>query len=291
MKTSCWLPLLSYKEKKSQFIEVESMKICVLGLGQVGLPTASYILNRGLEVWGYDIKENATGKAREHGIKATTNWSEIPPADIYVVCVSTLLKGDLPDLTPVFEVCDKIAEKAEPPSLTSIESTIIPGTCRKIHNDIFKEKIALVHVPHRYWSGDSERYGVKQMRVIGAMDDKSLKAGIDFYKNTLRVPLFAAPSIEVAEMSKVAENAYRYLQIAFAEELKMTCGDLGLDFEKVREACNTKWNIEMLEARDGINGHCLPKDILYLASVGPHNLLTQSAITVDKAYRKWLAER
>ena len=92
-------------------------------------------------------------------------------------------------------------------------------------------------------------------------------------------------------MSKVAENAYRYLQIAFAEELKMTCGDLGLDFEKVREACNTKWNIEMLEARDGINGHCLPKDIRYLASVGPHNLLTQSAITVDKAYRKWLAER
>lgn len=83
-----------------------------------------------------------------------------------MVCVSTLLKENEPDLTPVFDVCSKIAEKAESSALVSIESTITPGTSRKIHEEIFGGELALVHVPHRYWGGDPEEHGVKQTRVI-----------------------------------------------------------------------------------------------------------------------------
>ena len=109
-----------------------NFKVCVLGLGEVGLPTAKYILNHGFDIYGYDISPVAVKRAKEEGIlKATYIWDEIPPADIYVICVSTLLKGDIPDLSPVFDVCEKISQKANPHSLVSIESTIIPGTSKK----------------------------------------------------------------------------------------------------------------------------------------------------------------
>jgi len=190
------------------------MKVCVLGLGEVGLPTALYIADLVNDVWGYDISEKAVWKGRDSGINATTHWNEIPRADIYVVCVSTLLTENDPDITAIFDVCEKIAQRSDSSSLVSIESTVVPGTCRKISESIFKNSIPLIHVPHRYWVDDSKRHGVKQNRVLGAVDSKSLEKGLNFYKNFLEIPLHLAPSIEVAEMSKIAENAYRYVQIA-----------------------------------------------------------------------------
>ena len=267
------------------------MKVCVLGLGEVGLPTALYIADLVNDVWGYDISEKAVWKGRDSGINATTHWNEIPRADIYVVCVSTLLTENDPDITAIFDVCEKIAQRSDSSSLVSIESTVVPGTCRKISESIFKNSIPLIHVPHRYWVDDSKRHGVKQNRVLGAVDSKSLEKGLNFYKNFLEIPLHLAPSIEVAEMSKIAENAYRYVQIAFAEELSMICEQLDLGFKDVRQACNTKWNIEIPEARTGIQGHCLPKDIRYLSSLSENNSLMKSAILADNKYQQWLKSK
>ena len=266
------------------------MRICVLGLGQVGLPTARYILGKGLEVWGYDINPIAIEKAEEEGIlKATSNWQEVPPVDAYIICVSTMLKSDLPDLSPIFDACKKISQKARSSSLISIESTIIPGTSKKIYEDVFDQKINLVHVPHRYWAEDPTGHGVKQLRVIGAVNPDSLNIGLKFYQDLLEIHLHIVSSIEIAEMCKITENAYRFIQIAFAEELKMICEEIGLNFSEVRKACNTKWNIEIPEARDGIGGSCLPKDIRYVASLAIHNTLLKSAIIVDKKYKDWLS--
>ena len=271
---------------------MRNVKACVLGLGQIGLPTATYILRKGLGVWGYDINPITVKKAREERIlNATSNWHEIPPVDIYIICVSTILKNDMPDLSPIFDVCEKISQKARQSSLVSIESTVLPGTSKKVYENIFQKNINLVHVPHRYWAEDPARHGVKQLRVIGAVNPESLNAGLRFYRDILEIPLHLASSIEIAEMSKIAENAYRYVQIAFAEELKMICEHKGLNFNEVRNACNTKWNIEMLEARDGIRGHCLPKDIQHLASLTTHNTILRSAMMVDKEYKKWLSLR
>jgi len=265
------------------------LEVCVLGLGNVVLPTAKYCLESGLEVYGYDINQDAVERAKLSGILASTKWEHIPTTNVYIVCVSTGLRGQLPDLSNIFDACKKIAEKSHFSSpLVSIESTIMPGTSRKIYSDVFKKNVKLVYVPHRYWAGDPIKHGVRQLRIIGAINSESLEAGLRFYKDILDIPLHVVSSIEVAEMSKIAENAYRYVQIAFAEELKMICKKLGLDFEEVRKACNTKWNIEILEARDGIGGHCLPKDIRYLASLSEYNALLKSAMEVDMQYRKWL---
>lgn len=270
------------------------MNVCVLGLGNVGFPTAKYVLDRGLDVWGYDIASAAVERAKEVGIvKATTVWDEIPSADVYLICVSTGFKEDVPDLSSIFDACEKISKKASLPvsSLVSIESTVIPGLCRRVFGDIFGGRVHLIHVPHRYWAEQPVKHGVKQQRVIGGIDDESLKAGLEFYRDVLGVPLHISSSIEVAEMSKIVENAFRYVQIAFAEELRMVCEEDGLSFDEVRNACNTKWNIEILEARDGITGHCLTKDIRYLESSTGFNVLMRSALAVDKKYRDWLARK
>lgn len=271
------------------------MKVCILGLGEVGLPTAKYVKRKGMQVFGHDIKQEAVEKAKKHGIKASTNWQEIPVSEVYVICVYAGLKNANPDFSSIYDVSEKIYKKNLPPSsktpLVSIESTVMPGLCRKLYEEIFKKRVKLVHVPHRYFAGDPIRHGVKQFRVFGAMDDESFKEGWNFYNKSLGIPLHKVSSIEIAEMSKITEQTYRYIQIAFAEELKIVCDKLGMDFNEVRDACNTKWNIEIPEARDGIGGHCLPKDTRYFALLAQKAKLVDDALLVDEIYRKWMSEK
>ena len=147
----------------------------------------------------------------------------------------------------------------------------------------------LVHCPERYWVNEPLTHGIRQLRVIGAINEQSLKKGLEFYE-ALDIPIHVCPKIEVAEACKIAENAYRFIQIAFAEELRMICEDKYIPFDDLRAACNTKWNIEILEARDGICGKCLPKDTGYLNNMA-ENLqvpLIQGAILTDEIYKKWI---
>jgi nucleotide sugar dehydrogenase len=222
--------------------------------------------------------------------KATTQWNDVPQADIFVICVTTTQKDCAPDLSPVFDVCKLISQKAQPSALVSIESTIIPGTCKKIYETTFQKRLNLVHAPHRYWPAEPETHGVNQIRVLGAVNQESLRAGLKFYKDTLGIPMHMVSAVEVAEMCKITENAHRYLQIAFAEELKMMCTKLGMNFVELREALNTKWNVDLPEARQGIGGPCLPKDIRYVTSVAPSEIL-DCAVDVDKKYREWLTKQ
>lgn len=264
------------------------MKIAVIGLGQIGLPVAQYCNTKGLEVWGYDISTTTTDNiSKTEEFNVTSIWEELPQVDVYIICVTTSQIDNSPDLSPVFEVCKNVSQKALPASLVTIESTITPGTSKKIFETIFKKNINLVHAPHRYWPAQPEKHGVNQHRVIGAVNQESLSKGLDFYQNKLEIRMHPVSSAEVAEMCKITENAHRYLQIAFAEELKLICEKIGLNFDELREAMNTKWNVDLPEARLGIGGHCLPKDIRYVTSVAPSEIL-ESAINVDKKYRDWL---
>jgi nucleotide sugar dehydrogenase len=267
------------------------LKLCVVGLGEVGLPAASYIASKGFEAWGHDINASCVDKAKDRGILATVDWNRIPHSDIsaYIICVSTSV--DLlfkPNMSAVWEVCRKIASSNDDDDLlVSIESTVAIGTCRKIYNSTFKRSVNLVHVPHRYWSQDPIKHGVRQLRVIGGIDEDSLRMGLRLYQQ-LEIPLHPVSSIETAEMSKIVENSYRFLQIAFAEELRMMCNEHSVDKAELRKACNTKWNIKILEARDGILGHCLSKDIHYLIDSSRNSKLLKSAVSVDKEYKKAL---
>jgi nucleotide sugar dehydrogenase len=276
-------------------------KVCVIGLGEVGLPTARYFVNLGFETWGYDLKEDTVSSARKKGIKATINWGDIPHDEIiaYIVCVSTG-SSNKPTMKNVFDVCQKIAnsnflsfypnfQNNGKKPLVSIESTVEAGTCRKLSTEVFDGNVFLISCPHRLWPENIEKYGVDQMRVMGGIDGNSLNRGVDFFRK-LGIPVVQARRIEVAELSKIVENAYRFLQIAFAEELAMLCGNLGLDFWEVRDACNTKWNINILEARGGIDGVCLPKDTKMFISLA-NSLLLSAAVETDERYRKFVSKK
>ena len=106
---------------------------------------------------------------------------------------------------------------------------------------------------------------------------------------TLSIPMHPVSSVEVAELTKIVENAHRYLQIAFAEELYLYCKSNSISFSELRESLNTKWNVEVLEPRDGIGGHCLPKDTkMFINSSNTiRSKILQAAMEIDEDYREY----
>jgi UDP-N-acetyl-D-mannosaminuronate dehydrogenase len=115
-------------------------------------------------------------------------------------------------------------------------------------------------------------------------DFNSIKPGI-----SLGIKMHTVSSIEIAELTKIIENSHRYLQIAFAEELYLYCQANDISFSELRDALNTKWNVEILEPRDGIDGHCLPKDTKMFMSSSQkiQSKILRSAMEIDSAYRNY----
>ncbi|MGN6347320.1 MAG: response regulator, partial [Candidatus Nitrosocosmicus sp.] len=109
-------------------------------------------------------------------------------------------------------------------------------------------------------------------------------------KLSLGIPMHPVSSIEVAELTKIIENAHRYLQISFAEELYLYCKANGISFTELRDSLNTKWNVDILEPRDGIGGHCLPKDtkMFINSSEISKSKILQAAMQVDESYREFI---
>ncbi|MBS7623342.1 hypothetical protein KEJ39_06680 [Candidatus Bathyarchaeota archaeon] len=265
--------------------------VCVVGLGTVGLPTAAYLQSVGYDVFGYDISPRALERAKTQ--IRVGDFSEIPSdSKIFVICVSTTCVEDKPVVTNVYDACSKVADGFDP-RLVVIESTVPVGTCRDIYQSILDSRVNLAHVPHRYWPEDPLRHGVPQLRVAGAVNVESSIITRDFYADA-GIPVFQVDPIEIAEMSKIVENAYRYVQIAFTEELKLICDRNNINFRTLRHACNTKWNVELPEARTGIGGTCLPKDIRYLIhaarSKGLQPDILLSAIQANKKYVEQLVQ-
>jgi UDP-N-acetyl-D-mannosaminuronic acid dehydrogenase len=110
---------------------------------------------------------------------------------------------------------------------------------------------------------------------------------------SLAIPMHPVSSVDVAELTKIVENAHRYLQIAFAEELYLYCKSNGISFSELRESLNTKWNVEVLEPRDGIGGHCLPKDTkMFINSSNTiKSKILQAAMEIDEDYREYIQSR
>jgi UDP-N-acetyl-D-mannosaminuronic acid dehydrogenase len=263
-------------------------KILVIGLGEIGYTCSEYLRDMGLKVDGFDISQDAIKRALDAGIISGVA-KDFSGYDYYFVCISTHLPSNQfePYLDSFFELIQTIHQEGKPNSLISIESTIPYGTTKKIL-EIINHKMHVVHVPHRYWRNEKKEHGVNQLRVLGASHDCCTKLAEDFYGKILGIPIHPVDSAEIAELSKVVENTYIFLQIAFAEELKMVCDSRNISFEDLRNACNTKWNIDIFEAHKGIGGHCLPKDTKMFLSFGDQVLpksLLETAMAVDLKYR------
>lgn len=266
----------------------ENKKILIIGLGQIGYSNAEYMTSLGLKVDGYDISENAIKRAIDNKIiqKKAQNFAGY---DYYVICVSTHRPEDMfvPYLDGLFDVARKIAHEGKTDALIGIDSTIPRGTSEEIKK-IVGHRLHVVHTPHRYYVHERNEHGVNQLRIIGGCEQCCLEEGRNFYSKLLQVPLHEVSIVDVAELCKVVENAYRFMEIAFSEELKMVCDNSAIDFNELRNAVNTKWNTKIMEARDGIGGHCLPKDSQMFLDFSRNTMVTsliRAAKMVDEQYR------
>ncbi|MGB8572919.1 MAG: NAD(P)-binding domain-containing protein [Nitrososphaeraceae archaeon] len=288
-------------------------KVLVIGLGQLGLPVAKYVKQRGFETFGYDMNSEKMKQAEKNfGIKSIEQFDEI---DVFILCVSTHDPDDeyTPYVDGLFELARKISKDAKNGSLVSIESTVPKGTSKKIF-EILNHRLHVAHVPHRWYALEEDVHGVNQVRVIGGVSDCCLKTALQFYdrnnealefndntnnENTsgsaqttavdLGIPMHPVSEIEIAELTKIIENADRYLQIAFSEDLYLYCQANNVNFGELRDSLNTKWNVKILEPRDGVGGHCLPKDtkMFLQSSKSIKSKILISAMEVDKEYRRF----
>ena len=320
------------------FREINTGKILVIGLGQLGLPVAKYVKDRGFDVYGYDISTKALERAEKTaGIKKAINFSGF---DVYIICVSTHRQEDMfsPQIEGILSIVqDKIAKEAKNGALVSIESTIPKGTSKKVF-EMLNHRLHVAHAPHRWYALEEKEHGVNQLRVVGGVCDCCLRTAMQFYdgavistieeqreastpksasietteittsgngngnghglnnftnipsitNTSLGIPMHPVPEIEIAELTKIIENAHRYLQIAFAEDLYLYCQANNINFAELRDSVNTKWNVNVLEPREGIGGHCLPKDTkMFLnSSRSIKSKILEAAIEVDSEYRR-----
>lgn len=256
-------------------------KVCVMGLGNIGLPVACHI-SKFYKTNGYDISEAAVNKALlTKCIEAST---KLEIADIYVIAVNTYYRNNAPDMSAVESCCSKIS-KLNPNALVCFESTLAIGTARSLALKYAFRYVAVC--PHRWWQKDQVNHGVVQIRVLGSLNQESAFKATEFY-NKLRIPLHPVDSLELAEASKIVENTDYFVRIAFAEEIKGMCDKVGLDFKALRAAVNTKWNMDLPEALSGIGGECLPKDIQFLLANITDAPLLHGAIKTDAIYRERL---
>jgi UDP-N-acetyl-D-mannosaminuronic acid dehydrogenase len=313
-------------------------KVLVIGLGQLGLPVAKCVKEKGFnDVYGYDISPKAIDRAEKTaGIKKATDFSNF---DVYIVCVSTHKPEDIfsPYIDGLLSVIERISKEAKRNgALVSIESTIPRGTSNKVL-EILGHRLHVAHVPHRWYALEEKEHGVNQLRVVGGVYDCCLEAAMQFYngnsssgivsssssstdnniiadgnnnnsnngennmdtnnnndnnpvtRRSLGIPMHPVSKIEVAEMTKIIENAHRYLQIAFAEDLYLYCQANNINFAELRDALNTKWNVNILEPREGIGGHCLPKDTLMFLQSSKYikSKILTAAVEVDQDYRRY----
>jgi len=315
-------------------------KILIVGLGQLGLPVAKYVKEKGFDdVYGYDISPKAIDRAEKTaGIKKATDFSDF---DVYIVCVSTHKPEDMfsPYIEGLLSVVDRISKEAKRDgALVSIESTIPRGTSNKVL-EILGHRLHVAHAPHRWYALEEKEHGVNQLRVVGGVYDCCLEAAMQFYngnssrcvvsssgrdddgndsivgeasntnnddeennntdtntittttrrRRSLGIPMHPVSKIDIAEMTKTIENAHRYLQIAFAEDLYLYCQANNINFSELRDALNTKWNVNILEPREGIGGHCLPKDtrMFLQSSKSIKSKILTAAVEVDQDYRRY----
>jgi UDP-N-acetyl-D-mannosaminuronic acid dehydrogenase len=249
------------------------MKVCVIGLGEIGWETFKEISKSknhemiGVEVLDSRIKEiNPDGKYQIGKV--------IPSeADVYIISVYTPQQ--------IRDFISQINLKRKP--LVVIESTLQPGETKKMVEDY--PGIKLVLFPHRYNPKDPEHHVFNLNRLISAYDEEALMKALSFYGEFISNKRLFIVEPEIAELSKPLENAYRYIEIAIAEEIKMMCEEKGISFDHLRAAMNTKWNIDLKEARNGIGGKCLPKDCKFINKFFQNNVIFEAALAVDDIYR------
>ena len=290
------------------------LRVSVIGLGHIGLPTAAFVANQKFYVQGVDVDHKILKKINDNNIsiigedkinkiltKAISHGflkasASIQPSDIFIICVPTPVHTNKkPDFSTLYNVVKRIAPKLKKNNLILIESTIGPNVTRdvsfylqQLRKDlIFPHKlnpnIFIAHCPERILPGNMYHEFLFNHRIIGGVSSRCAKYTKNFYKQFTKGTLHLTDSL-TAELSKLTENSFRDVNIAFANELSQICDKYNVNTNELIKLCNQHPRVNLLKPGIGVGGHCIPVDPYFLIDQNKKNtkLIQKSRIINDK---------
>jgi UDP-N-acetyl-D-mannosaminuronic acid dehydrogenase len=302
----------------SRKLEQKEARLAVIGLGYVGLPVAALLAETGFDVLGVEIRGERVEKVNRgicpiegvepgladlltkvitsHKLLATADYADLKDRDVILIDVETpvdeyntpryeALRASLKNLGPVMKVG----------ALVIIESTVAPQTMKDVVLPLLEQSSGkkvntdfyLGHCPERVMPGKLLKNLRTLSRVVGGMTPETTETMIALYHHIVHADLDAVDCI-TAELVKTAENAYRDVQIAFANEVALICETVGGDVWKVRELVNKSPFRQMHLPGAGVGGHCIPKDPWLLAYGVKNNNVTLRIIPAARAVNDFM---
>jgi UDP-N-acetyl-D-mannosaminuronic acid dehydrogenase len=269
--------------------------VAVVGAGYVGLPLCLHLAKAGIRVTAVDIDpvvveqiNNRTAKVeekedferffRDPDVQRNLRADTVPVvADAFVIAVPTPIHHDSkrPDLRAVVSATESIVPFIRPGSLVVIESTIPPLTTERIAKPILEKsgyrvgsEILLAHCPERILPGNIMAEAVFNARVVGGIDERSTRQAVALFGRFVKGKLIATND-RTAEFVKLIENAYRDVNVAFANQVAVLCERLGIDTEEAIRHANEHPRVQILNPGIGVGGHCIPIDPWFLVDACP----------------------
>ncbi len=299
-------------------------KICVLGLGYIGLPTAAVFASRKVHVHGVDVNEeavNCINKGSVHIVEpeldivvhaAVTEGflvaSTVPkPSDAFLIAVPTPFKPSChePDLSYIKSAIESIAPCLETGNLVVLESTSPVGTTEIVSewlsemrpdlvfpsNSQSKVDVNIAYCPERVLPGHVLKELVQNDRIIGGMTSACSEAAESLYRIFVDSDCHIT-SARTAEMAKLTENSYRDVNIAFANELSLICDSLSIDVWELIRLANRHPRVNILNPGPGVGGHCIAVDPWFIVSKSPDlaNLI-RTARQVNDLKPEWVVNK
>lgn len=272
--------------------------IAVIGLGYIGLPTAAFFASTGLQVYGYDINADrvatiARGEVPfvEPGFdellknvvesQSLSVGTVLKPADVYIISVPTPLSSDKSvDPSYVFDAAKSIAPLLQGDELVILESTSPPGLTEKVADLLVSERadmtlssdhensIYAAHAPERVLPGKIMEEMTTNARIVGGINQVSSERAKRLYERFCQNDVLTTDA-RTAEMAKLTENAFRDVNIAFANELSLICDELDIDVWELISLANRHPRVNVLQPGPGVGGHCIAVDPWFIVHSAP----------------------
>jgi UDP-N-acetyl-D-mannosaminuronic acid dehydrogenase len=292
-------------------------KVCVIGLGYIGLPTAALLASSGYSVSGVDTNAKVVKKINSgntHIFEPNLSklvrtvvlngklkaFAKIQPSDVYIICVPTPFhennKIPLPNIDYVLSAARSLAPFLKFGDLVILESTSPVGTTEKVKKELIRinshtNGIHIAYCPERVLPGKILTEIIMNDRIIGGITSKSTKIVADFYKGFVKGKVYETDQ-KTAEMCKLTENSFRDLNIAFANELSMICDKQGIDIWNLIYLANKHPRVDILQPSIGVGGHCIAVDPWFIISQDKKNSkLIHTARKINNYKTEWVINK
>ena len=289
-------------------------KICVIGLGYIGLPTAALLANKGYDVHGVDVVESTVDTINrgeihivepeldtfvQAAVKSKKLKASLQPveADVFIIAVPTPFhEGFVPNIDYVISASKAIVPYIKEGDIVILESTSPVGTTNKVE-DVFKEegidtsKIYIAHCPERVLPGQIMRELVENDRIVGGVTTEATAKTVEFYKTFVDGEVLSTDA-KTAEMAKLTENSFRDTNIAFANELSILCDKFDIDVWELIKLTNRHPRVNVLQPGAGVGGHCIAVDPWFIVHAGGKDAkIIRTAREINTYKTEWAIEK